>query len=147
MFLAAAVHQPSIEHLMAKNYGERLLPSTLDETAKADPGRLYAVISNSLDLSDGFRDVCFAEVARSVDVLANHLEDAFGGGQDTEIVAYLGIPDLREAIAFLAAIKCGYKDWLSIIECRVTLTLRSYCSFPQETHKLRMPRFSIRQMR
>ncbi|KAL8748283.1 MAG: hypothetical protein Q9184_007434, partial [Pyrenodesmia sp. 2 TL-2023] len=92
---------------MAKNYGERLLPSTLDEIAKADPGRLYAVIPNSLDLSDGFRDVCFAEVARSVDVLANHLEDAFGGSQDTETAAYLGIPDLRNAIAFLAAIKCA----------------------------------------
>ncbi|KAL8724361.1 MAG: hypothetical protein Q9166_007997 [cf. Caloplaca sp. 2 TL-2023] len=94
---------------MAHKYGERLLSLTLDEIAKANPHRLYAVVPNSQNLSDGFRDISFGEVAHCVDNFVGHLEDAFGWSEDTETIAYLGIPDLRNAIAFLTAVKCGYK--------------------------------------
>lgn len=94
---------------MITNYGERLLPSTFDQIAEADPDRLYALIPNSQQQSAGFRDLSFAQVAHSVNNFADHLENAFGCSQITETVSYLGIPDLRNAIAFLAAVKCGYK--------------------------------------
>lgn len=91
-------------------YGERLLPKVLDQRARSEPARLYAMISKlSTDLSQGFREVTYADMAHCVDVLAHHFEDVFGHSSIFESLSYLGPPDLRGAMVFLAAVKCGYK--------------------------------------
>ncbi|KAL9015569.1 MAG: hypothetical protein Q9185_007033 [Variospora sp. 1 TL-2023] len=102
-------HESLLKETMTSKYNERLLPVTFDEIARSNPSRLYATVAKSQYVSDGFQDLSFAEVARCVDNCASRLDDAFGHSEDNETVAYLGLPDLRTAIVFLAAVQCGYK--------------------------------------
>ena len=90
-------------------YGERCLPRVLDEISSADPHRLYAVVPHSTELERGFRNVSFKEIAHCTNYLAHLLEKNIGHNADSDTVAYLGVPDLRNVVAFLAAVKCGYK--------------------------------------
>ena len=92
------------------SYGERLLPRVLDDYAEFEPERLYASIPRLVtDLSRGFRDITAKDMAHCVDVLAYHLERFYGRGYNFGTICYLGPPDLRGAMIFFAAVKCGYK--------------------------------------
>ncbi|KAL8968464.1 MAG: hypothetical protein Q9183_002448 [Haloplaca sp. 2 TL-2023] len=95
-----------------QQYGNRLLPSTLDEEARITPERIFASYSISDDLSEGFQDVTFFQMASAVDCFAHKLREMFGVSQDFETLTYLGVPDLRYNIVFYAAVKCGYKVFL-----------------------------------
>ncbi|TVY83972.1 Non-canonical non-ribosomal peptide synthetase FUB8 [Lachnellula suecica] len=90
-------------------FGERLLPQTLDEIARKTPQRIYASIPVSGDISQGFRDVSFREVANGVNYFAHQVEIIYGRSSTFETLMYVGIPDLRYVMVFLGAIKCGYK--------------------------------------
>ena len=90
-------------------YGHRCLPTVLDDISKRDPHRLYAVVPNSDELADGFKSISFKEMAHCVDYFAHVLEKNIGRSAVSETVAYIGVPDLRNAIVFLAAVKCGFK--------------------------------------
>jgi len=90
-------------------YGARLVPQVADEIAKLDPHRIYASIPYSPDVTEGFRDVTFLQLAHAVNHIAWWLHQDFGRSNDFETLAYMGISDLRYTVIFLAAIKCGYK--------------------------------------
>ncbi|KAI0389196.1 hypothetical protein F5Y17DRAFT_141260 [Xylariaceae sp. FL0594] len=91
------------------NYGRRLMPVVLDELARAEPDRLYAAIPRSTDVSEGFRDITVADMARCVDFMAGWIERTYGTSGSFETISFIGIPDLRGAAIFQAAVKCGYK--------------------------------------
>ncbi|KAI0532164.1 hypothetical protein GGR58DRAFT_491137 [Xylaria digitata] len=91
------------------DYGKRLMPVVLDELAKTDPSRLYAAIPKSTDVKDGFRDITAADVARCVNFMALWIEQKLGRSSSFETISFIGIPDLRGAVIFQAAVKCGYK--------------------------------------
>lgn len=93
------------------HYGQRLLPVVLDDEAEANPQRTFAAIPTSSDVSEGFRDVTFAQVAQAVDYFAYRLQAIFGSvlRYEFETLTYVGVPDLRYNIVFHAAVKCGYK--------------------------------------
>ncbi|KAL8822839.1 MAG: hypothetical protein Q9191_006436 [Dirinaria sp. TL-2023a] len=95
--------------LTTRSYGDRFLHTVFDEIAVTTPSRLYASIPVSTDLAEGFRDLTFGDVAHCVDVFANSVKEDIGCSDKGETIAYLGIPDLRNAVVFLAAVKCGYK--------------------------------------
>ena len=92
-------------------YGRRLLPCVLDDEAQANPQRVFAALARSNDLSQGFQDVNFQQVANAVNHIAFWLRDVFGPVPDREFetLTYFGLPDLRYSIVFYAAVKCGYK--------------------------------------
>ncbi len=48
-------------------------------------------------------------MSQAVNVMAWWLEKEIGESSTFETLSYLGPPDLRYAIVFLAAVKCGYK--------------------------------------
>ncbi|KAI4234458.1 MAG: hypothetical protein LQ349_003784 [Xanthoria aureola] len=90
-------------------YGSRLLPQVLDDLAITNPERVYACFPTTTDLKDGFRSVTMAQMARAVNHMAWWLDNSIGTSPSFETVSYLGLPDIRYAIFFLAAVKCGYK--------------------------------------
>ena len=90
-------------------YGSRLLPQVVDQLSRSDPTRVYATFPLSSDLSRGFRDVTMLEIAQSINKLAWWIEMNLGRSTVFETIAYIGPSDLRYAIVFLAAVKCGYK--------------------------------------
>ncbi|OJD31552.1 nrps-like enzyme [Diplodia corticola] len=85
------------------------LLEALQKQAKEEPDRIYASYALSADLSDGFRNVTVGELLRAIDVLAWWLHNGWGRSEDFGTVAYVGSSDLRYAIFFYAAIKCGFK--------------------------------------
>jgi len=90
-------------------YGSRLLPQVLDDLAASKPERIYASLPKTFNLKDGFRDVTVLQISRAVNAIAWWLEKEIGRSSTFETVSYLGPPDIRYAIVFLAAVKCGYK--------------------------------------
>ncbi|KAL0262336.1 hypothetical protein SLS55_003782 [Diplodia seriata] len=57
-------------------YGRRLIATTIDEIARASPDRTYASIPKSgTDLTLGFRDITYAELAAAVDRTAYWLDE------------------------------------------------------------------------
>ena len=90
-------------------YGRRLLVTVVDERAKESPDRIWASIARS-NANDGFRDVTIGELSRAVNFVSWWLEERIGRSKDTiETISYIGAPDVRYGIMFLAAIKLGYK--------------------------------------
>ena len=90
-------------------YGSRLLPQVVDKLSRTDPKRVYATFPLSSDLSRGFRDVTMREIAKAINKLAWWIRMKLGRSTVFETIAYIGPSDLRYAIVFLAAVKCGYK--------------------------------------
>lgn len=101
--------QPSTNGHVEPRFGARLLSQVVDELAHSDPTRIFATIPFSSDLSQGFRDVTMLEMARAVDHFAWWLDEHIGRSTNFETLSYMGVPDLRYAAVFLAAVKCGYK--------------------------------------
>ncbi|KAL8721403.1 MAG: hypothetical protein Q9225_001918 [Loekoesia sp. 1 TL-2023] len=111
-------------------YGSRLLPQVLDHLARSKPGRIFASVPKTFDLTDGFRDVTVSQMSRSVDHLAWWLEENIGKSSTFETIAYLGLPDLRYTIVFLAAVKCGYKVSRTLIGRKYPLMTIMQVFFP-----------------
>ncbi|KAI4200503.1 MAG: hypothetical protein LQ350_003873 [Teloschistes chrysophthalmus] len=92
------------------NYGSRLLPQVLDELSQNQPERIYASFPKGSDLDNGFRNVTMLQMARAVNHMAWWLQGKIGKSSTFETLSYLGLPDIRYAVVFLAAVKCGYKE-------------------------------------
>lgn len=90
-------------------YGERLLPQVIDAYAESDPVRIYALVPNSADVTQGFRKITMRDLASAVDLIAWWIDSHFGRSESFETLAYIGATDICYGIFFFAAIKCGYK--------------------------------------
>jgi len=103
----------SIQNVMnghdKSSYGARLVPQMVDEIVKLNPHRIYASIPYSSNVTEGFRNVTFLQLAHAVNHIAWWLHQDFGRSNDFETLAYMGISDLRYTVIFLAVIKCRYK--------------------------------------
>lgn len=119
-------------------HGRRLLPRALDEIAKSNPNRLYATIPHGIDLSKGFRDITFKEMATGINFVAHWIHKTFGCSSNFEPLCYIGIPDLRSVAVFLAGVKCGYK--VSNIFCKPSQSLYYYGQLPIYTRFSYHPR-------
>lgn len=109
-------------------YGERFLHSVFDEISTTDPDRLYASIPIAMDVAQGFTDLTFKDIAHCVDTLACSLDKEIGCSSQEETLAYLGLPDLRNVIVFLAVVKCGYK--VGQLECAASASLMPAVTLP-----------------
>lgn len=94
---------------MASNFGSRLLPVVVDETAKAQPDLPYAYVPTSNSVSDGFKAVTFSDIATAANYMATWIHHNLGPSDSFETISYMGLGDLRYVVVFLAAVKCGYK--------------------------------------
>lgn len=86
-----------------------MIPQIVDELANTDPTRIYASFPRSTNVSDGFRDVTFRELAQAADAASWWLERKIGRSDSSETLAYMGLSDIRYTVVFLAAVKCGFK--------------------------------------
>ena len=105
----AQLHPESV-----RAYGSRLLSQTLSSLAKSDPDRDYASIPKTRDPEDGFITIPFHDMERIANATATWIEDMWGPSLDFEAIAYIGVPDLRSAVVFFAAIRNGYNVCLPL---------------------------------
>ena len=89
-------------------YGKRLIAHTVDDLAFREPDRVWATIPLGSEISDGFRDITVKQLANAVNAVAWWLDSKIGRSDHFEVLAYLGQSDVRYAILFFAAVKCGY---------------------------------------
>ncbi|KAG9666459.1 acetyl-CoA synthetase-like protein, partial [Aureobasidium melanogenum] len=96
-------------------FGTRLLPTLIDDIATTTPNRVYASVPrDDTDISKGFKDITYAELARAVDALSWWLDETLGKADGTfSTFAYFGPRDLGYAIVVVAAAKVGRKVLLA----------------------------------
>ncbi|KAL9105912.1 MAG: hypothetical protein Q9227_008971 [Pyrenula ochraceoflavens] len=95
---------------MAPNtkYGQRLLPSLVDERSSADPEHVIFSYPLSSDFSQGFKDVTNRAFANAVNTMAWLLERSLGKPKNFEPIGYIGPADIMYLILSTAAPKAGY---------------------------------------
>lgn len=93
----------------AVKYGNRLVPTLIDERARNDPTKIFASFPRSKDLADGFLDVSYAQLANAINRASWWLSESMSNAETREVFAYLGPNDLRYPILLVAAMKCGYQ--------------------------------------
>ncbi len=80
----------SIATPTAPKYGQRLLPTLVDDLARDRPDKLFVLIAKSKDLQNGFHEVTYSTLAQSVNAVALWLERTVGRSQQFETIAYIG---------------------------------------------------------
>ncbi|MCJ1383912.1 hypothetical protein MMC17_007026 [Xylographa soralifera] len=92
-----------------KEYGKRLIVSLIDFYAANDPGRAWASIPrNESDISRGFVDVTYEQLANAINHASWWLEDNLPPSSHVfETLAYSGPKDLRYSILAGTAVKIG----------------------------------------
>lgn len=89
----------------------KLIVELVDQYATENPSRVWAaVLVNESDLSKGFKDITYGQLANAINHAAfwlqNHLPPA---SRAFETVAYAGPKDLRYPIVALAVVKTNRK--------------------------------------
>ncbi|KAF2501326.1 acetyl-CoA synthetase-like protein [Lophium mytilinum] len=121
-------------HDAGTSYGRRLVISVIDAIVKSTPERPWASIPlNDDDLSEGFRDLSFAQLATAINAAAWWLHETIGKAPSGEFptVAYLGPRDLRYPIIVMAAAKVGWKvllpSLLTSMEAKTHMARETKC--------------------
>lgn len=91
------------------HYGKRLLPTLIDDIAREDPYRTFAMLSRSTSVESGYYDITFHRFSTAINRCAWWIETRIGRSIDFNTLAYLGPLDLLYHIVTLAAIKTGHK--------------------------------------
>ena len=71
-------------------YGERLIPSFVDELAHTRPDQLFALVPKCPRYGDGLIDVTIKAFARAINRTATWMESKIGRSDNFETVAYIG---------------------------------------------------------
>ncbi len=103
----------SRQHAVVKEsipYGKRLIMRVVDELGRDEPGRVWASIARSTtDISQGFRDITMRQLVSAINYTAWWLDGQIGQSKTFEVIAYIGVSDIRYPILLFATIKCGYQ--------------------------------------
>ena len=92
--------------------GQRLIPQIIDAYAEYEPDRIWGTQARSDDISEGFNDITFKQLARCVNYLAWLIHNKIGPSSAFEAISYIGSSDLRYCMLVWAAVKCGYQTLL-----------------------------------
>ncbi|MCJ1347965.1 hypothetical protein MMC31_006195 [Peltigera leucophlebia] len=97
---------------MSPIYGKRLIVSLIDQCAADEPEKLYASVPrNEEDLSQGFKDITYAQLANAINHASWWLDSALGKSNGSfEPFAYVGPKDLMYPILAVAAAKVGRRN-------------------------------------
>ncbi|KAL9082467.1 MAG: hypothetical protein Q9159_006387 [Coniocarpon cinnabarinum] len=125
-----------------QTHGRRLLVHTIDEIARIDPDRTWALKPHTLDLEDGYRKVTFRELANAVNILAWFLDRQLGDSNKTHTFAYLGKPDMRYYMISAAAAKTGnrvlFSSHLNSLAAHLNLIRKTECTVMVSTHGVKV---------
>ncbi|KAF7192480.1 Non-canonical non-ribosomal peptide synthetase FUB8 [Pseudocercospora fuligena] len=85
------------------------LPTVVEELARECPNTTWMRVPKDAELTQGWRDITYQELAHAVNGMARWVGRVFGiGRRSTDIAAYIGINDTRYAVAQVGLIKAGY---------------------------------------
>ncbi|OBR08840.1 Thioester reductase domain-containing protein [Colletotrichum higginsianum IMI 349063] len=95
-------------------YGRRLIPQVIDDTARTEPDAEFFSVPRSSDPADGWRPITFKQIANAVNRIARRIIDKRGAPAPGTFptLTYIGPNDARYMIITVACIKAGYKALL-----------------------------------
>ena len=79
-----------VAHMGDPAYGQRLIPTLVDEMAISIPDHIYALIPRNPDFTGGFDQVTSRTLARAVNRAAFWIDGKLGKSCKFETIAYLG---------------------------------------------------------
>ncbi|KAL9594502.1 MAG: hypothetical protein Q9219_006996 [cf. Caloplaca sp. 3 TL-2023] len=109
------------------SFGQRLLPTLIDERSKERPDDVYALVPRSMRFIDGMLEITYATLAKTIDGVAYWLQQNLGKSKTFETIAYMGPADLRYYIVALAATKTLYPSPRNSIEGTQALLEKTQC--------------------
>ncbi|RDL38882.1 Uncharacterized protein BP5553_03222 [Venustampulla echinocandica] len=80
-------------------------PTMIDERAVEHPDKVFAIIPRTETIHDGYRDFTYGELSKAVNLMSWWIDRELGKSTSFETIAYMGIPDIRYAFLFAAALK------------------------------------------
>ena len=89
--------------------GKRLIPQIIDAYARHEPDRIWGSQARSDDITTGFNELTFKQLAHCMDYLAWFIHHSIGPTTSFECISYIGVADLRYCPFAWAAVKCGYQ--------------------------------------
>ncbi|KAL1885457.1 putative NRPS-like protein biosynthetic cluster [Paecilomyces lecythidis] len=95
-----------------ENVGRRLFAGTLDAAAQKSPDRMACVIPKGTEVSDGFHNLTFKELAHAVNYTSWWIEENIGRSSNLETLSYMSSNDVRYIVFVIACNKTGYKALL-----------------------------------
>ncbi|KAK2612056.1 hypothetical protein QQS21_001905 [Conoideocrella luteorostrata] len=117
---------------VSKDYGRRLIVTTVDELAREEPERVVYSLAKSAQISEGFEDITARRFANAVDRTAWWIESRLGKTSAFPTVGYIGPHnDFRYILLILGCVKAGYKALLpsprNSIEATAAVLNKSEC--------------------
>ena len=95
---------------LKKAYGQRLMTSIIDDLARSNPQKTFMSIPVGGRVTDGQRDVSYADMAQAINRCAWWIVDTLGKGVDfPSIATYMYPMDFRHVILIFGSIKAGYQ--------------------------------------
>ncbi|EFQ26791.1 thioester reductase domain-containing protein [Colletotrichum graminicola] len=96
-------------------FGKRLIPQIIDETARSEPNRELLSVPRSSDPRDGWKPITFKQIANAVNRVARAIIEKCGTPEPGSFptLTYIGPGDVRYLIITVACIKAGYKALLT----------------------------------
>ncbi|PPJ51355.1 hypothetical protein CBER1_10052 [Cercospora berteroae] len=89
------------------------LPLVVDELARDYSDHVWMKVPKDAELTTGWRDITYQELGNAVDGMARWMGRVFGiGRRATDVAAYIGLNDVRYAVAQVGLIKAGYMTLL-----------------------------------
>lgn len=93
-----------------KAYEGRLMTSIIDDLACSNPQKTFMSIPAGESVTDGQRDISYAEMAHAINRCAWWITDTLGKGVNFPTIAtYMSPMDFRHAILIFGSIKAGYQ--------------------------------------
>lgn len=80
-------------------------PVLIDQRASDTPDRTFAIIPRTANISDGYREYKYSELAQAVNKISWWLDQELGKSVNLETIAYMGSPDLRYSFLVVGALK------------------------------------------
>ncbi|KAL9631640.1 MAG: hypothetical protein Q9204_004142 [Flavoplaca sp. TL-2023a] len=109
-----ALRLPYTNEENSVKFGQRLLPTLIDEIAQSDPKRLLGMMPRTAVPEDGFVDITYRGFATAVNACAWWLDAHLGRNANHQTIAYIGRLDMLYHIVTIAALKAGHTVWSTL---------------------------------
>lgn len=88
------------------------MTSIIDDRACSDPQKIFMSIPAGDSVTDGQRDISYANMAQAINRCAWWIVDTLGKGVDfPSIATYMSPMDFRHVVLIFGSIKAGYQVW------------------------------------
>ncbi|KAI1375112.1 hypothetical protein F4677DRAFT_460945 [Hypoxylon crocopeplum] len=95
------------------NFGQRLLPTVIDDAAQNEPDRVLFCIPRNNNPCQGYDDVTAKIFGNSINRLCWWLESKLGSPTTPKTFGYVASNDLRYFLMMVAAAKLGHRFWIT----------------------------------